>query len=239
MAAAVPFAIKAGTMIGGSLLGKKLSGPSKAQSTAMQGTQQAGQQLGSMVPGLMKTGNQLVGQGQGYLGNAGDYYNRILSNKFSAQQALAPEMANALEYYRGAAGKTGRNLRGGTRDLALAELDRSKVGTLAGMLPAARQQAAAGASAIGSDLLSGGLSATGQGANTAANAAYINSGLFNQATQLRGQEAEGGKAWGNILYDVAQSIPWGKKPASTQPPGVSGGILGNKPVYTGGSWIHR
>ena len=211
MAAAVPFALKAGAMIGGSLLGKKLSGPSNEQKAATAGTQQSAAQLAGMAPPLMKTGQEMTQAGGQTLGAAGDYYKNILSNRQSARESLAPEMQGALEFYKGAEGKAKRTMRGGSRDYAVAELDRQKVGQMAGMLPAARAMAAQGAGNVGGQQVGAGSAASGQGINAASNAAYVNSGLFNQASQIRGQEQEGGKNWGNLLYDVAGMIPWGKK----------------------------
>lgn len=215
MAAAVPFAIKAGSMIGGSLLGKALSGPSKEQKAATQGTLQAGQQVGNAAQPLLQTGANLTQQGSGYLGKAGDYYSNILSNRKAANESLAPEQTTALNYYQGAGNKIQRTMRGGSRDYAQAELDRQKVGQFAGMLPAARARAAEGAAGVGSAALGAGSAASGQGANAATSAAYINSGLFNQADRVRQQQAEGGKQWGGLLYDVAQMLPWGKKQPAT------------------------
>jgi hypothetical protein len=210
MAAAVPFAIKAGTMIGGSLLGKKLSGASKEQKSAMTGTQQAATTLGQSAGPLMSTGMGFARGGAANLGAASSYYRNILNNRMAARESLAPEMKTALDFYKGASGKASRTLQGGARDYAMAELDRDKVGNLAMMLPTARAQAAEGAANVGSTMLQGGTAFTGQAGNLASNAAYINSGLFDQASKLRDQEGEGGKAWGSILYDAAQQIPWGK-----------------------------
>lgn len=217
MAAAAPFAIKAapylfkaGAMIGGSLLGKKLSGPSKEQKTAMGASTQATQQLGGMAPPLMQQGQQLTQAGGQNLGAAGDYYRNILSNRGAARESLAPETTNALEYYRGAEGKAKRTMRGGSRDYALAELDRQKVGQIAGFLPQARANAAQGATGVGGTQVGAGTNLAGTGVNAASNAAYASGGLFNQASQLRQQQQEGGKQWGGLLYDIAGSMPWGK-----------------------------
>jgi len=225
MAAAVPFALKAGIPLAASFLGKKLSGPSPQQRAAMTGTQQAGEQVGAMAPPLMQQGTDLTQQGGGYLrqgsndlSQAGRYYSNILSNRRAATNALAPEMTTAMDFYRGAGQKVQRTMRGGSRDYAQAELDRQKVGQLASYLPQARAGAAQGMERIGSaqgalggTAIGGGASLTGQGVNAASNAAYINSGLFNQATQLQQQQGAGGKAFGSLLYDIAQMIPWGKK----------------------------
>lgn len=210
MAAAVPFALKAGAMIGGSLLGKKLSGPSKEQQAAMAASQQSTQQLGAMAPPLMRQGQQLTQAGGQNLGAAGDYYRNILSSRSAARESLAPETTTALEYYRGAEGKAKRTMRGGSRDYALAELDRQKVGQIAGFLPQARANAAQGATGVGGTQVGAGWNLAGQGVNAASNAAYASSGLFNQATQMRQQQQEGGKQWGGLLYDIAGMMPWGK-----------------------------
>ena len=210
-AAAIPFALKAGAMIGGSMLGRKLSGPSKEQKAAQAGTQQSAAQLAGMAPPLMKTGQEMTQAGGETLGAAGDYYKNILSNRQSARESLAPEMQSALSFYKGAENKTERTMRGGSRDYAKAELDRQKVGQMAGMLPAARAMAAQGAGSVGGQQSAAGSAASGQGINAASNAAYASSGLFNQASQIRQQQQEGGKQWGSLLYDVAGQLPWGKK----------------------------
>jgi hypothetical protein len=222
-------ALKGGAMLGGSLLGKKLSGASKQQTAATQGTQQSADALQSYASPLMQQGQQMAGQGQGYLGQAGQYYSNILSNRRSARESLAPEMKGALDFYKGASGKASRSLRGGSRDYALAELDREKTGNMAMMLPQARRQAAEGAAGVGGDFLNAGSAFTGQGGQLATNAATVNQGLFNQAKDIRAQEGEGGKQWGSILYDAAQAIPWGKKPTSATP--TSSGTT--PPNYTG------
>lgn len=241
MAAAIPFAMKAAPYVAqgvGALLGKKLGGPSKLQQSAVTGTQNAANAIGQyaqplvgMGTSLARSGRNVTGAGVSSLGQAGQYYSDILSNRRSARESLAPEMTTALDFYRGAEGKTKRTLTGGSRDYALAELDRQKVGQLAGMLPAARRMAAQGATDVGgqlvgagSNLLGAGEGYAGLGTNAATSAAYINSGLFNQATQLRNQEGEAGKTIGNLLYDTAQLLPWGKGKLPSKPVSRSTGI---------------
>ena len=227
MAAAVPFAIKGGSMLLGSLLGKKLSGPSKGQKTAMQGTQQAGNALNAYSQPMMQKGFQLAGQGQGDLSQASQYYRNILGNRQAARESLAPEMNTAMDFYRGATSSANRNLRGGKRDYAVADLKRQQAGQLAGMLPAARANAAQGIAGVGGTALQGGSSFAGMGGDLASQGAYINSGLFNQATQIKQQEQEGGKGWGSLLYDIAGKLPWGKM-------GGGGGGGGWTPVADSG-----
>lgn len=218
MAAAVPFALKAGAMIGGSLLSKKLSGPSKQQQAAMTAQQQGGNQVAAAGGPLLQQGAQASRTGSGYLQDAGNYYRNILSNRVAASQSLAPEMTTALDYYKGAGNKVQRTMSGGSRDYAQAELDRQKVGQMAGMLPLARRSAAEGAAGIGGHMMQAGAAASGQGVNALTSGGYLNSNMFNQATTLRNQEQEGGKNWGGMLYDLAGSLFGGG--------GKSGGSLG-------------
>lgn len=204
-AAAVPVLTKvAPYAISGvaSLFGKKASGPSKEQKTAMQGTQQAQQQLSGAAAPLMGQGMATAQQGSRYLGDAGRYYQGILGSRSQAQASLAPEMTTAMEYYRGAGNKAKRTLTGGSRDMALAELDRQKVGQMAGMLPAARARAAEGITGVGSTALQGGTAMTGQGGDLLSNAANIGAQNFANATTIRNQQQQGGKSWGGTVFDI-------------------------------------
>lgn len=197
MAQAAPFAMKAGTGILGSLLGKKLSGPSQPQQAAQTGMTQNADQLTAQ-------GSPLLQQGQQNLAGAGDYYRKILSgSRSTTQAALAPETNTVMDYYRGAQGKAQREMRGGVRDTAVAELDRQRVGNLAMQAPMARAGAAQGAGQVGT-------TQAGQGGNLLATAGYLRSGLFNNATTLQDQAAAGGRGWGSLLYDIA-SAGWPKK----------------------------
>lgn len=231
MAAAAPFAIKAApwiakgaAMLGGSPLGKKLSGPSKEQKAAMAGQEEAANTVGQYAKPLVQGGTDLARQGAGDLGAAGGYYRNILSSRQAGREALAPEMATAMDFYRGAEGRAKRTMRGGGRDLALAELSRQRVGQFASMLPAARRMAAEGLTGTGGTALEGGTAMTGQGVGAATAAGQLRSGMFGNATTIENQRQAGGKAWGNILYDAASMIPWGK--GSQQQGGLFPGGVG-------------
>lgn len=225
MAAAIPFALKAAPVIAGMFLGKKASKPSPLQRTATGQTQQAGERLAGMGEATTRTGGELTRTGTGFLSRgaeelapAASYYRNVLGSRSAANAALAPERGTALEYYRGAEGRLRRTMRGPARESQLAELERQKVGQLASYLPQARQAGAAGLErtagaygGLGGQALGAGAGLTGQGIQAATAGGYLGSGLFNQASQLREQEKAGGKAWGNILYDVANLMPWGKR----------------------------
>lgn len=253
MAAAIPFALKAGTALAGSFLGKKLSGPNKQQQAGVAGTQQAGAQVGGMVNPLYQTskdltskggelinqgqnyaagGRALVGEGAGNLQQAGDYYKGVLGSRAGMRQALAPETATIMDYYKGATGQAQRTMRGAQRDTAVAELNRDRVGNLARTTTGARAGAAEGLGRVGaetvgaanplfaqaqslygtgSNLTGVGSNYAGQATNAAAQSGYLNNAVFNQGSTLDEQARTGGKAWGGMLYDLANSFPWGKK----------------------------
>lgn len=205
-AAAIPIAMKVAPMIAGAFIGKKTSGASKDQKGAMEGTQQAAGALTQAGQPLMQQGLSMARGGSGDLDAAGGYYRNVLGSRQAGREALAPEMTSAMEFYRGAENKAKRTLQGGQRDQAVAELDRQKVAQMAGMLPAARRTAAEGLTQTGGQRISGGTSLTGQGTNALANAGYLQSGQFNQATTIRGQEGEGGSMWGKLLGDLAAEL---------------------------------
>lgn len=207
MAAAAPFAIKAGMALGSSLLGKKLSGPSKDQKTAMAGTQAAAKSVGQYATPLVQQGGQLAQAGGENLGAAGSYYRNLLGSRQQAQNAVAPEVQNAMSYYRGAENKTKRTMTGGSRDYALAELDRQKVGQIAAFTPAARRAAAEGSAQIGSSLLGAGANLTNTGVGAAGTAAQINNSLYSQAADQQKQQTEGGKQMGGFIYDILDKLP--------------------------------
>src|SRR5438128_2491896 len=127
-AAAIPLLLKTGATVGGSMLAKKLAGPTGPQSAAMTGTQGAAATLGQAAPQLIGQGRQLTNTGAGYASDAANYYRKLLGTRSSLREATAPDTAAALDYYKGAEGKVQNTMRGGSRDYALAELDRQKTG---------------------------------------------------------------------------------------------------------------
>lgn len=233
--AAIPIAMSAGSAIYNHFKNKKANA---AQSTAMAQTQQSGADVSKLSAPLMQQGSALAGQGAGLLqqgagqlGQAGNYYGNILSNRRAASESLAPEMTTALDYYKGAERKTARTMRGGARDYAQAELGRQKVGQMAGMLPAARASAAQGMTNVGSatgnlgsSAIYGGGSMTGQGVNAATSGASINNSLFQQGQTTRQNNADSGKGWGSMLFDVIGGIAKSKAGGTSGVPGTKPGV---------------
>lgn len=197
MAAAVPWIIKGGIALGSYIVNKKAQNKQK----------KAAEKTGGNADILQNYGQQGAEAGQRNLSGAAQYYRNILSgSKSQMQSALAPETGTVMDYYRGAQGKATRELRGGARDQAVAELDRSRVGDLARMVPTARANAAQGLYGVGATQV-------GQGANSLAQSGYLNNTLFNQQSQMNQEAGERAKVWGNLLYDVAGA--WNGKGGSS------------------------
>lgn len=245
MAAAVPFALQAGTALAGSLFGKKTSGPNPTQQAGMTGATTSADALTKMSAATTQKGDALsgqastlTGQGSGYLGNAADYYKNILSgNRFGMRQALQPEQKSILDYYRGGASTIANGMRGGARDDALAKLNQQKVGQLTSLIPSARAGAASAVGNLGGTALGAGANLYGQAGNMygmaggqQANAGNIYGNLFNQGAQIDKQTSQGGNAWGNLLYGAAQALPWGKSGGSS---GASGSSAMFSPSFFG------
>lgn len=230
-AAALPLA-KVGITAGAGLLGKLFGRKSKDQKTAMETTAAGGQALTQAAGPMLQQGAGLGRQGAGYLENAGNYYRNILGDRTAARESLAPEMSTALDFYRGAENKAKRTLRGGSRDYATAELDRQKVGQLAGMVPAARANAASALGGLGGTAIGGGTGLSGTAGNLLTQASTIGNTQFNQANQIREQEKAGGAAAGGLLHDILGGLGGGKGgkksvlPSSSIPTGL---LMGGAP----------
>lgn len=225
MAAAVPIAIKAAPWIAsavGSWIGKKKAKPNEPQQAAMTQGQAASTGLANAAAPLLQTGAQTAQAGGQDVNAAAGYYRNILGNRGQARTAMAPETTTALNYYAGAANKTRRSLQGADRDYALAELDRQKVGQVAGFLPNARRGAAESLGQLGLGRIAGGSGLVGQGTNALANSGYLSGQQFNQGTQIYNQEKDAGKAWGGMIYDLAKTglSGWGRGGGSS--PGHGG-----------------
>jgi len=198
LAPAVPWIIKGGAMLGGSLLGKK------AQSSAMKRSpeeMQALQGAQSSAGALSTQGMNLLNQGSPMLGQAGNYWSTLLKgNRAQMSEATAAPRAAITDVYRGA----GRNLersgiRGAGRDLATAELGRDQASKIAGLTTGVQPAAAEALGGIGSDL-----TRTGAGMAQGAGSIWANllgQGQFNrQYGRMEGEKF--GTSMGGLLFDI-------------------------------------
>lgn len=227
-AAALPALVS----VGASLAGKKLGGPTRDQQTALAGTQRAAGSLDNM-PEFGQAGTQLD-KGDSYLQSAGNYYRQILGGRAGMRQALAPETSSIMDFYRGNAGKIDRSFQGGARDYAAAENDRARVGSLAGIIPTARANAAQGAERVAGGyggLASGFTNLGGARTNTATGIGYLQSLVGNQANAQAAQAGGTGNVIGRLIFDALSTYGGGKGKGSTLP----AGHYAQMPGYTGPS----
>lgn len=219
MAAAIPLAVMAGSAVYNHY---HKSAAQKAQAAGQAGTT-------AIAQGATTAAQPLLSQGTENLGAAGSYYKQVLGSRSAAQNAVAPETQQALDYYKGAEGKASMTMRGGARDNAVAELERQKVGQLSTFMPMARANAAQGAGQVGNAQTSAGANLYG-----AAGSAYGQ--LFNQGTQQKKQEGETGAAWGKAAQAAAGGVI--NYYANKQTPGggtASRGGLTPGQVFSGGT----
>ena len=167
--------------------------------------------------------------------SAGYFRNILSGDRAAAAGALAPDIAAITDNYRGAERSAQANLRGGTRDLAMAELNRDRVGKTAGLRAALRPGAATALGDIGRFRTTTGLNQVNQGAGLLAGAvpplSNVYSGLSNNAMQQGAYANQAGSAFGNILIDILKgqqkspvaTTPWSPpySPYPTAPPRVT------------------
>lgn len=180
-----------------------------------------------------RQGSELIGQGGGYLGQAGNYYSTLLGgNRAQMAQATAGPRAALTDVYRGAErGLERSGVRGAARDVATADLGRQRASSLSSLVTGVQPGAAAGLAGLGGQALSaGGQLSQGSGS--------IYSNLLGQGAQNRQygrQEGQNfGSGVGGFLFDILNSsgkfggkggvlpsrrIPGGFGPAPSLPAG--------------------
>ncbi len=183
--------------------------PTPQELAATEGGMGAAGELGDL-------GKLLSGQGIANVGQASDYYQKLLGRggKEAALAAVGPQMGNISQIYSGVSrGLEGRNVRGGVKDLALARSERDKAGSMSRLIHGVQPAAAGALANIGTTL-------TGQGAGAMQGAGGIFSrlagiGLGGRQTGLQGQVAgsqmgtQWGEGIGGIIMQLLQGIGTG------------------------------
>ncbi len=196
----MPGLIKGGAALGGALFGKMLQGSaqkrSPEESMALQGAQSA-------AGNLTQQGNALIGQGVPLLGQAGNYWQTLLSgNRAAMAQATAGPRAALTDVYRGAESNLERSgVRGAARDVATAELGRDRAGQIARLTTGMQPAAAQALGGIGSQFLGTGAPMLGQAGSIWGN--LLGAGAQNRMS-AREEGEKGGKAIGGLLFDILQ-----------------------------------
>lgn len=237
--AAIPVGMGLGSLFGG-LFGKKsakkteqiASTPTAEERSAEAGASGAAGKLGGM-------GSTLYSQGAGSLGTYESYLRTMMGKggRGAMESATAPAKESIEDLY-GGAGRSleGSYIRGGTRDLAKAEIDREKYGKIARLTAGVQPQAAAALGDVGKFQTATGVGATGQ-----AGGLYdrlLGKGLQSRGLGLSGRlqaEQARGKTGGDIgsmLFSLLASGAGkggGKKASSGIP-----GVIGQGPESVGG-----
>ena len=190
MGAAVPLALAGAQLAGAYIASRK----SKAEKGALAGQQTA-------QGNLLGQGNTLMQMGLPATRSALGYYDTLLQGNRAAQsQAIAAPTAQITDLYRGAERNLDhKGIRGGGRDLAMAELGRGRVSQLSQLTTGVQPMAAQNLGALGSQSMAQGIGATGAAAGVATNIASQGFQNRQNTTQMFGQAGAG---MGSAIYDV-------------------------------------
>jgi hypothetical protein len=205
MAAAVPWIIMGGTSLVSSYLASRKSKEEKAA--------QSGQ--AANLRQLTEQGAQNFGAGFPAMQSSLKYYSTLLNgNRAAQQQAIAAPTAQLTDVFRGAERNLDRQgVRGGSRDLAVAELGRDRANQIGQLTTGVQPMAAANMGQLGSALVgaaSGPLQAAAGGYGQMNAAALQNRQYSNQ---VWGQSANN---MGTMAFDIWKNKQAGK---STGPMG--------------------
>lgn len=198
LAPAVPWIIKGGAALGGSLLGRK------AQQGAMKRSPEESAALGgaqNVAGQLSSTGTNLIQQGAPLQGQAASYWSTLLGgNRAAMAQATAAPRAAITDVYRGAESNLTRSgVRGASRDVAKAELGRDRASQIAGLTTGVQPMAASALGEVGSDLTRTGSNLLGQSGSIWGN--LLGAGFANR--KYGRQEGEkAGSSIGSFLFDI-------------------------------------
>lgn len=184
-------------------------GAKKAQKSAMQRSPEEQAALSgatNAAGGMTQLGQNLTGVGLPYVQNAGNYFNTLLGgNRAAMSLATAGPRASITEQGRGVEKSLERSgVRGGIKDLALAENARDTAAKTMGLTTGVQPGAADALSRIGAGL-------TGQGVTALSSGGSLYGNLLGQGFQNRQygrQEGEkAGGAFGSLIADLLKGFP--------------------------------
>ncbi len=205
-AAALPIAMGVGSLASG-LFGKKSAKKTEQIASTPTAGEQAASAGGFKTAGrLGGMGDALYSQGTGSLGRATSYYETLLGRggRGAMESAVAPAAESITDLYGGVSRNLeGSNVRGGVRDMALAEADREKTGKIARLTAGMQPMAASALGDIGKFQSATGVGATGQAGGLYD--ALLGKGLSSRSLGLTGRlHAE--DARGQTGGDIGQML---------------------------------
>lgn len=220
-----PAVLTAGAGAGIAALGNRKTGAEKGMEGMLSQYQGLSNQIGSFAQKQHTMAEPALSKALGY-------YTQLASgNRAQIGQAIAPDMAAAGEVYKGAErGLEARTAPGPTRDRQMGEMARQKAGQMALMPMQARSGAYGNLATMGQNLNNNILGAYNAMGSNLGNMGNVYSQMANMQQQRNQGWAQLGSNMANIFlpYILNRKGGAGK---STQPPGVSGGIIGNTPIY--------
>lgn len=200
MPVAAPLVTTGISAIGG-WLGSRKSKDEKQYSAAMQSSMA---NLGALGKQASAFGREQYALGGPATAQAMNYYTALLHGDRAKQsQAVAAPAAAITDVYRGAQRGLDRSMvRGGSRDLATAELNRDRAGKLASLVTGVQPQAAASLAEMGDSAYrrAGGFMGLASGAY--GNQGEIASGANQQATQRKQYTNELWTGVGRDIFNV-------------------------------------
>jgi len=154
---------------------------------------------------LAGQGNQMMGQGQRLLQGPANYYQTLMSgDRAATANAIAPQMAQITDVYRGAERNVDRvGMRGAVRDQQMGELGRERASKLAGLVTGVQPGAATALTGLGNQFMQSG---TGLASNAGNLYAQYMTGMRGEGVQQRNYENQQGeqaaKVWGGLAGDL-------------------------------------
>jgi len=209
MAAAVPVAM----MIGSAISSHKTAKGLQKQATTLS-PQETAAQTGAMGTAgtLGGVGRSLYGQGTSTLQQPTSYYQTLLGKggRGAMESAVAPQAESISDLYKGVSrGLEGSNVRGGVKDLALAEAEREKTGRISRLTAGVQPAAASALTDIGRFQTGTGIGATSEAGGLYSN--LLGQGRSNRALGLQAglaaneQSSSAGQNIGQLLFTLLSS----------------------------------
>lgn len=196
-AAAVPIALAGSSILGGIL--SRGGGKSEPTAQEKRGIESSFGQAGI----LGQAGGDFTGRGQRDLNTSSNFFNTLATGDRGALlRATSPEQQAITSSFRGSEQNIREQGRGGTRDLALAQLSRDRGAAQAGLLPQIRSNAAAQVGQLGLAGSQIGLGATANAGNLFQGLAATSQAGRLGADQIAAGQQQGGGQLGGFLFDI-------------------------------------
>lgn len=203
MGAAAPFISLGGSFLTSALGGKMAQNAaaqlSPAEQTAQTGAQGAAGALGTQ-------GSQMFGLGLPALQGSTNYFSTLLNGSPAALSAATagPQRALTQQLAGGKLALQQSGIRGGARDLAMAQLTRDNAASRAGLTTGVQPGAASALANIGSTATGQGITATGNSGNLWGNLLQT---AFEQRKYARDQGQQAGAGLGNLAFGLLNKLP--------------------------------